>query len=91
MSSSQGWQREATVVDLSLAGAGLETVQVVAQGERVTLGFASPAFWDPVVIEAVVVWSRPGPVARLGVAFEHTGPSSVLILLETMAALEPGH
>lgn len=77
-------------MDLSLAGAGLESTEIMAVGEHVTVSFASPSRWDPVVVTAVVVWSRPGTFARIGLEFEHTSSATMYALFETMATLEYG-
>jgi len=54
-----GWERHAAVVDLSLAGAGLETDEPLPAGERLTIAFATPTLWDPLVLTAVVAWAHP--------------------------------
>jgi hypothetical protein len=90
VTSARGLAREMMVVDLSLAGAGLESTEILAVGEHVTVSFQSPSRWDPVVVPAVVTWSRPGTLARIGVSFEHPTPASVYALFETMATLEYG-
>lgn len=46
-------------MDVSLAGAGLETEDMLVPGERVTLAFQTPTLWDPLVLNAVVTWSAP--------------------------------
>ena len=88
------------VVDISLAGVGLETDEPLVPGERVALSFATPTLWDPLVVPAVVAWSQspkprePGaplgrarPMARAGLAFEYAGPDLVLAVYEMLATL----
>jgi hypothetical protein len=70
LGSARSGERSATVVDISLAGAGLETEEMLAPGERITLAFQTPTLWDPLVLTAVVTWSappRPRDGASLGV------------------------
>lgn len=90
VTTARGVVRETMLVDLSLAGAGLEATEILPVGERVTLSFSSPSRWDPVVVPAVVVWSRPGTFARIGLVFEFTASNTVYSLFETMVALEYG-
>lgn len=95
-----GVERPAVVVDLSLAGAGLETDEPLAPGERLTLTLSTPTMWDPLVIEAVVAWAHPPrastevdsigrsrTVARAGVAFDYPNAAPVLSLFEMLATL----
>ena len=95
-----GIERQALVVDLSLAGAGLETDEPLVPGERLSLTMATPTMWDPLVIDAVVAWAHPPrvtaavdaigrskTVARAGVAFDYPNPSLVLSLFEMLATL----
>lgn len=90
VTTARGTTRETMLVDLSLAGAGIESTEILAVGEHVTLSFASPSRWDPVVVPAVVAWSRPGTFARIGLSFEYTSSATVYALFETMATLEYG-
>lgn len=78
------------LIDLSLTGAGLESTEMMAVGEHVMLSFASPSRWDPVVVPAIVAWSRPGTFARIGLEFEYTSSSTVYALFETIVTLEYG-
>lgn len=97
-----GADRQAVVVDISLAGACLETEEPLVPGERVALSFATPTLWDPLVLTAVVAWSqaqpvqmREGPtgifrnraVARSGVAFDYSSPETVLATYQMLATL----
>jgi hypothetical protein len=96
---SGGGDRQAVVVDISLAGAGLETEDALIPGERVTVSFTAPTLWDPLVLGAVVAWSvppqpRPGfpigrnrPVARAGIAFDYAAPEVVLAMFEMLTTL----
>ena len=96
-----GVERQALVVDLSLAGAGLETDEPLVPGERLSLTLSTPTMWDPLVIEAVVAWAHPPrvtaavdaigrsrTVARAGVAFDYPSPALVLSLFEMLATLD---
>jgi hypothetical protein len=95
-----GFDRQATVVDVSLAGAGVETEEPLIPGDRVAVAFATPTLWDPLVLTAVVAWAhparasaeldalgRPRTVARAGLAFEYAGPEPVLSMYEMLASL----
>lgn len=86
--------RAASMVDVSLAGAGLELEEavsrVLAPGARVVLAIATPALWDPLEVPAVVAWVRPPDgrrPARAGFAFQHSGPESVFATWEMLSAL----
>jgi len=94
-----GAERQAVVVDLSLAGAGLETEEPLVPGERLTITFATPTLWDPLVIAGVVAWAHPPKlaftdafgrtrsVARAGVVFDYESPAAVLAMFEMLATL----
>jgi hypothetical protein len=95
-----GVERQAVVIDLSLAGAGLETDEPLVPGERLSLTLSTPTMWDPLVIEAVVAWAHPPrastevdsigrsrTVARAGVAFDYPNAPLVLSLFEMLATL----
>jgi hypothetical protein len=95
-----GVERQAVVIDLSLAGAGLETDEPLVPGERLSLTLSTPTMWDPLVIEAVVAWAHPPrvstevdsigrsrTVARAGVAFDYPNAALVLSLFEMLATL----
>jgi hypothetical protein len=95
-----GVESSATVVDISLAGAGLETEESLLPGEHLTLSFTTPTLWDPLVVPAVVAWSEPPrpreagaplgrsrPVARSGVSFEYGDADVVLAVYEMLATL----
>jgi len=95
-----GVERQAIVVDLSLAGAGLETDEPLVPGERLSLTLSTPTMWDPLVLDAVVAWAHPPrastevdsigrsrSVARAGVAFDYPNAALVLSLFEMLATL----
>jgi hypothetical protein len=95
-----GVERQAVVVDLSLAGAGLETDEPLVPGERLSVTLSTPTMWDPLVIDAVVAWAHPPrtstevdaigrsrTVSRAGVAFDYPNPTLVLPLFEMLATL----
>lgn len=87
----------ATLTDLSLAGAGLETAETLYAGDRLSIAFATPTMWDPLVVSAVVAWARTGEsvdaygrtrvVTRVGVAFDYATPDAVLSMYEMLAAV----
>ena len=95
-----GVDRTAAVVDVSLAGAGLETDEPLVPGDRVAVAFATPTLRDPLVLGAVVAWAhppratgeidalgRPRVVARAGIAFDYPTPEPVLAMFEMLASL----
>lgn len=90
-----GEPAQASLVDMSLGGVGLEHVEPFAPGERLVLSFASPHRWDPLVVRGVVVWAHPpratggrGPaLSRFGVAFEHAGSADVLDVFTMLVSL----
>lgn len=92
--------RQAVVIDLSLAGAGLETDEALVPGERLSITVSTPTMWDPLVLEGVVAWAHPPrpsaavdslgrsrTVARGGVVFDYPGPAVVLSMFEMLATL----
>ncbi|OJY21977.1 MAG: hypothetical protein BGO98_34675 [Myxococcales bacterium 68-20] len=94
------WERPGTVIDLHLAGAGLETDEPLVAGERVTIAFATPTLWDPLVLTAVVAWAhplattneldalgRPRSIARSGLAFDYPTPDATLAMFEMLVAI----
>lgn len=95
-----GGERPATVIDVSLGGAGIETDEPLVPGERVAVSFATPTLWDPLVVHAVVAWSHaPKPrepgftlgrsrfVARAGLTFDYAAPDLVLAMFEMLSTL----
>ncbi len=95
-----GFERQASVVDISLAGAGLETDDPLVPGERVSISFATPTLWDPLVLAGVVAWAsptrlknevdalgRPKTTTRAGIAFDYPTPEAVLAMFEMLVAL----
>jgi hypothetical protein len=62
------WERAGRVVDIHLAGAGVETEEALVAGERVSIAFATPTLWDPLVVTAVVAWAQPAAPAPESVA-----------------------
>lgn len=98
-----GWERPAVVVDIHIAGAGLEMDEPLVPGDRLTLSFATPTLWDPLVLSARVAWShplqadavrprldalgRPRAVARAGVRFDYATPDATLATFEMLVAI----
>ncbi len=99
-SERAGWERAATIVDIHLAGAGIETEEPLVAGDRISIAFATPTLWDPLVMMAVVAWAhpvrmtnerdplgRPRPSARAGVAFDYPTPDATLAMFEMLVAI----
>jgi hypothetical protein len=100
ISERMGTERQAAIVDLSLAGAGLETDAPLLPGDRLEIALMTPTRWDPIVLPAQVAWAapardrgevdalgRPRSVARAGVAFQYPDRDAVLAVFEMLAAL----
>jgi hypothetical protein len=87
---ASSWQREVSVQDLSLGGAGISLTEALAQGDRVMVSFLAPSLWDPLALPARVVWFKSaastGP-GRAGVAFEPKEPAGVFGLFELVSGL----
>lgn len=81
-----------TVIDASIAGVGLETEIALEEGEPVSISFATPTMWDPLVVDGVVRWSRADlpkgfrRTLRSGVAFTFQGGPDVLAVFEMLDA-----
>jgi hypothetical protein len=99
-SERAAWERAAIVIDITIAGAGIETEQPLVSGERVTIAFATPTLWDPLVLSAVVAWAdpvrmtnevdglgRPRHSARAGLAFDYPTPDATLAMFEMLVAI----
>ena len=79
----------ALVVDLSLAGACIESAEPLSPGVLLTLEIVAPTLWDPLVLRANVVWSSPPQgrlPSRIGVRFAADEPSQLFALFEVLAA-----
>jgi hypothetical protein len=85
-----GWQREADVHDVSLGGACVSLNETLAEGDRVTISFVAPTLWDPLSMNARVVWVGPGTridAGRAGVRFEPKDAATVFALFELVGTL----
>jgi hypothetical protein len=95
-----GWERSATIIDIHIAGAGIETDEPLQRGERVTVAFATPTLWDPLVLTASVAWAhplratneidalgRPRGLARAGLAFDYPTPDATFAMFEMLVAI----
>jgi hypothetical protein len=98
-SEREAWERLGRVVDLSLAGAGVETEEPLRAGERVTIALSTPTLWDPLVLTASVAWAhpqrpvpgrdalgRPRMIARAGLAFDYPTADATLAMFEMLLA-----
>lgn len=94
------WERSGTVLDVHIAGVGVETDEPLVAGDRVTVAFATPTRWDPLVISAVVAWAhplrpkdevdvlgRPKQAARAGLAFDYQTSDATLAMFEMIEAI----
>jgi hypothetical protein len=94
------WERPGMVVDLNLAGAGIETDEPLVPGERLSIAFATPTLWDPLILTAVVAWAhptrptdvldalgRPRASSRSGLMFDYSSPDATLAMFEMLLAI----
>ena len=94
------WESPGRVIDITLAGAGLETEDALTPGDRVTVAFATPTLWDPLVLTAVIAWAhpvapsnetdplvRPLLVARAGLAFDYPSADATLAMFDMLVAV----
>ena len=94
------WESPGRVIDITLAGAGLETEDALTPGDRVTVAFATPTLWDPLVLTAVIAWAhpvapsnetdplgRPRLVARAGLAFDYPSADATLAMFDMLVAV----
>jgi hypothetical protein len=83
-----GWQHHAAVENIGLGGARIRIDAAIVAGDTVTLSFAAPSLWAPLVLRSRVVWvSSAGRSRAAGVAFEHTTTDAAFALYELIAAL----
>lgn len=93
------WERAATVVDISIAGAGLETDDPLYEGSRVSLAFMTPTLWDPLIVSGAIAWAhpvrerdeldalgRPRRSARSGIVFDYATPDATFAMFEMLVA-----
>jgi hypothetical protein len=94
------WERTATVHDLNIAGAGVETEEPLVVGDRVTVAFMTPTRWDPLVVQAIVAWAHPlrpkqeydvlgrqKQSARSGLTFDYETPEATYAMYEMLEAI----
>jgi hypothetical protein len=89
LSHDAGWEQPVRVVDLGLGGARLEVADGLGLGSSVRLLIATPNRWDPVALDAHVVWSREPDGVRAGEAglrFDHHTSSDVRALVDLLGA-----
>lgn len=88
------------MLDLHIAGAGLETDEPLVPGDRLTVAFSTPTRWDPLIVSAIVVWAhplrpkqevdllgRPKQSARAGLMFDYESPESTYAMYEMLEAI----
>lgn len=84
-----GITREGTIVDLSLAGAGVELLEPVEPGSPLVLEVLAPTLWDPLRVRGVVAWTRAGAPrtpSRIGIAFKHVAEEPLVALYDVLTA-----
>lgn len=94
-----GWQHQAEVENIGLGGARVIIDEAISVGDMVTLAFAAPSLWDPLVLRARVAWvaagGPPGALAAaqpsvsraVGLAFDHAATDAVFALYELIVSL----
>lgn len=87
---SDGWQADASTLDLGIAGACVQITDSLETGLRVELQLQAPSRWDPVVLPATVVWSAADQGSfRAGLVFDHADPGPLMALFDLLDALGP--
>lgn len=77
------------VVDLSLAGAGLELAEELHPGMPLLLEITSPTLWDPLPLRGRVIWFQSSPArrpGRAGIQFVPDDSPQLFALFEVLAA-----
>lgn len=81
------WKRPARLIDLSLGGACMEMLEAIPNGTALSLAVEAPHLWDPLFLEAEVVWLHAlEGAARLGVRFSHRSGRTLRTLTELLEA-----
>ncbi len=92
------WQSDATVLNVGLGGACIALARSPNLGSVVTITFSAPSFYvrsgspseEPFTLRADVRWHRAATAsepARGGLAFEHTSPHDLQLLVDFLATL----
>ena len=79
----------ATLVDLGLGGACVDTSLGLAVGQQVWVQLIAPNLWDPLRVDGEVAWQRPaeaGSQVRVGLRFKHSCGATLLALVELIAS-----
>jgi hypothetical protein len=76
------------IVNLSLAGACIETSERYSKGTWVMLEIVAPTLWDPLMLRGRVVWTSESPDAPSlsGLQFEHHEAGHAFALYELISA-----
>ena len=86
--SQRGQQRAfpTQVVNLGLGGAGLELQEALPSGTLVELQIETPYLWDPLDLNARVIWTRTEIAQRnrAGLRFDENAGPSLLALVELL-------
>jgi hypothetical protein len=79
------WSRPTRLLDVGLGGARISGELDTHIGAEVQLAVDSPHRWDPMELDARVVWTRSHDGAtEVGLAFEHSTRATLRGLLELM-------
>jgi len=81
--------RDARLVDVSLAGARVQCPEELPAGSSLVMEVKTPNLWDPLVLDAWVVWSsRQGTTTVAGLKFVHRSPFTASALFDLLGAPE---
>jgi hypothetical protein len=79
------WQRPTRLLDVGLGGARIAGELDTHVGAQVQLAVDSPHRWDPMELDARVVWTRSADGGtEVGLCFEHSTRATLRGLLELM-------
>ncbi len=93
------WQSDGTVLNVGMGGACIALARSPHLGSMVTISLAAPTFYaessggepnEPFALRARIQWRREATAsepARAGLAFEHTSPHDLQLLVDFLATL----
>lgn len=90
--AEDGDELPARLVDLGLGGACVELSGAAGgrlSGDRVELEVMAPHLWDPLRLDARIVWNRDQPQAgtrRVGLRFDHESGAVLRAMVELLGA-----
>lgn len=84
------WERPVRIVNLGFGGACLELMEPPPLGINISLRIEAPHLWDPLTLDASVVWAsqQHSRSFRAGVEFQRMNQRSLHAVLELLP--QPG-